>query len=191
MYLNKELFGNETSRAVSIGGYPLKEDDILSPCGLIARAIFTDRFELYSAKDPKNLRRIPINETGIANDIDKTKVYKKGPDAEKKQWIDVEDEHFMVWMNMETFHNFQKLWGRIDEELEVGVYYLYVHYNWESIKQGVKKTFMLASAQFLGSASFFGWALVKAGGILALVIFIMIILKSSQKTTFSEQDLHW
>ena len=31
-------------------------------------------------------------------------------------------EHFIVWMQMESFDNFKKLWGRISEDLNPGNY---------------------------------------------------------------------
>jgi len=33
-------------------------------------------------------------------------------------------EHFIVWMQMESFPSFQKLWGRINNDLEEGKYHL-------------------------------------------------------------------
>jgi hypothetical protein len=36
------------------------------------------------------------------------------------QWIDDEDEHFIVWMQMESFSDFQKLYGRIESDLSPG-----------------------------------------------------------------------
>jgi hypothetical protein len=31
-------------------------------------------------------------------------------------------EHFIVWMQMESFQNFRKLWGRIYKDLEPDTY---------------------------------------------------------------------
>jgi len=36
-------------------------------------------------------------------------------------------EHFINWMEMETFSTFKKLWGRIDEDLDADLYYVEVH----------------------------------------------------------------
>ncbi len=43
-------------------------------------------------------------------------------DAEKKQYFNMTDEHFIVWMQMESFPDFIKLYGRIDQNLDVGNY---------------------------------------------------------------------
>ena len=34
------------------------------------------------------------------------------------QWLDLEDEHFMVWMRPAPFANFSKLYGRINQDIE-------------------------------------------------------------------------
>ncbi len=101
-------------------GKPLSPDDFANPCGLIARAYFNEEYELY---DSKNLR-VPINETGIANNFDMKDFFKRHEKSEDLQWIDVENEHFMIWMNMETYNVFRKLWGRIEKDLPIGDYTL-------------------------------------------------------------------
>jgi hypothetical protein len=67
-----------------------------------------------------------INETGIANEFDRNYMYKRSSNYEETQWIDVENEHFMVWMRMETFPSFRKIWGRIETDLPAGKYKLNV-----------------------------------------------------------------
>ena len=39
----------------------------------------------------------------------------------------MENEHFIVWMQMETFPNFRKLWGRINQTLDPGNYTIYIN----------------------------------------------------------------
>jgi hypothetical protein len=39
------------------------------------------------------------------------------------------DEHFIVWMRTAGLPNFRKLWGRIDNGLQPGTYYLEVKNN--------------------------------------------------------------
>ena len=43
---------------------------------------------------------------------------------EDVQWQDMTTEHFIVWMRTAGLPNFRKLWGRIDNGLEPGEYYL-------------------------------------------------------------------
>jgi hypothetical protein len=94
---------------------------VASPCGLIAKSYFNDEYQLYSES-----RKIFINETGIANQFDKDYTYKREADYNHTQWIDVENEHFMIWTRMETFPFFKKLWGIIDEDLPAGSYTFYI-----------------------------------------------------------------
>ena len=42
--------------------------------------------------------------------------FKKGKDL-SKYWMDLENEHFIVWMETSGLPNFLKLWGRIEEDL--------------------------------------------------------------------------
>ena len=62
---------NDTSKLVSVGGFPLDPNATLIPCGNIAHTFFNDNFELYSNSNEYKKSKIPINETGIAYEIDK------------------------------------------------------------------------------------------------------------------------
>ena len=79
-----------------------------------------------------NSTRITINETNIAWASDKQLKYKLPQDPNNPnnmtyyqsiQWINVTDEHFMVWMRPAGLPNFRKLWGRIPESLISGMTY--------------------------------------------------------------------
>ena len=96
-------------------------NDLANPCGLIAKNYFLDSYILETLNDSV---RISINESHIANPNDKEYMFKRNSNFEKDQWIDVEDEHFMVWMSMMSFKDFRKRWGRIDQNLNPGIYNL-------------------------------------------------------------------
>jgi hypothetical protein len=96
---------------------------VANPCGLIAKAFFNDRYRLYKPSGDK----VFINETGIANKYDIDYMENRDVNYTYTQWIDVEDEHFMVWMRMETFPFFKKLWGVINEDLPAGQYKFYIN----------------------------------------------------------------
>jgi hypothetical protein len=86
------------------------------PCGLIARSFFNDNYTLYAPALNKTLH---INQQGIAWEDDRLNRFKniQNPPANKTwrdiQWLDMEDEHFMVWMRTAGLPNFRKLWGKI------------------------------------------------------------------------------
>jgi hypothetical protein len=71
--------------------------------------------------DPSG-KNIYLNETNISNDYDRKFMFIKGVDSPNTQWIDVTNEHFIVWMQMESFSNFRKLWARIDTAINPGTY---------------------------------------------------------------------
>ena len=84
--------------------------------------------DFYSLYDQNN-NKIFINETDIANSYDKLYNFKRYKDYDTLQWMDVTNgiflfkiEHFIVWMQMESFPNFRKLWGRIEQTLTPGTY---------------------------------------------------------------------
>ena len=67
------------------------------------------------------MKRININENNISNSYDNANFNNFDSSL---QWIDIKNEHFIVWMQMETFPTFRKLWGKIEEDLEKGTYLL-------------------------------------------------------------------
>jgi hypothetical protein len=54
-------------------------------------------------------------------------MFKNFENATEKQWLNMEDEHFIVWMSMMPFNNFRKKWGKIDEDLTKGFYDLTIN----------------------------------------------------------------
>lgn len=59
------------------------------------------------------LTSVAINETGIAWPGDQGSKYKRSVNSAAVQWVDPENEHFIVWMRTSGLPNFKKLWGRI------------------------------------------------------------------------------
>jgi len=67
-------------------------------------------------------KRIEINENNIAWTSDVNyKFANINPDGNSKvsdyrdvQWIDMKDQHFIVWMRTAGLPNFRKLWGKIN-----------------------------------------------------------------------------
>mmetsp|Transcript_27417 Transcript_27417/g.49379 ORF Transcript_27417/g.49379 Transcript_27417/m.49379 type:complete len:264 (+) Transcript_27417:1111-1902(+) len=95
------------------------DDDPMYPCGLLPRsyAYAQDRFRMF-----KGGSEITIDEGDIAWEADMDYRYFNLDNWRKKQWVDVEDEHFAVWMRTANLPWFIKLWGSIDEDLDEGKY---------------------------------------------------------------------
>lgn len=95
----------------SVDNTNLNENDIAWPCGLIAYSYFTDSFRLYDNKDNTEIH---MKKDKITWPSDKGYKFKNGVDWKKKQWIDVEDENFIVWMRTSGLPEFDKIYGRIE-----------------------------------------------------------------------------
>ena len=106
IYTNKDMGFNIDQKAAD-GNTTLNPNDVAIPCGLIAKSYFNDKFFNWTI----NNESLDINEKDIAWPKDK-ELFKNSDKS--KQWIDIEDEHFIVWMRLAGMTNFKKLWGRIE-----------------------------------------------------------------------------
>ena len=152
------------------GSSILDKDELAIPCGLIAKTFFNDNFTNWTL----NGEEIIPNDKDIA--------YKKDKDNYKnvdlsKQWLDMSDEHFMVWMRPAPFKNFRKLWGRIenttiDKGSSISVY---VHNNYDVSGFNGKKYLILTTVNvFGGKSSFLGISYVVLGSI--FIVFALVVL---------------
>ncbi len=80
---------------VALDGTTLRGDDPAFPCGLIAKYYFTDRYSLAETATPTVA--IAIDEKNIAHDVDRDYKFKLPSNGRSKAWLNVEDEHVMVW----------------------------------------------------------------------------------------------
>ena len=153
------ITNEDLGRINSVGGIKLVPTEPANPCGLIAKSFFNDSFKLY-----KNNKEITIESKGIAwkNDI---KRFKRAEDYKKIQWIDVEDERFIVWMRPAGLPTFRKLWGKIKMTLEKGEYDLVIENNYPVKSFKGKKSFVLSTVNGLGGKNnFLGIAYIVVGG---------------------------
>lgn len=137
----------------TIGGNVLEDSAPANPCGLYPRSFFNDTYELYSIK--KENKKIFINETGIAYKSDKTNRFKAPINYENIQWLNVTDEHFMVWMRPAGTNNFKKLWGRIDEDMHPGNYSLLINNKYNVSYFGGEKSVIFSTSSILGGRNTF------------------------------------
>lgn len=92
-----------------------------------AKTFFNDSFQLYF-----NNTKVAINETGISWPGDQGYKYKREVNSQNTQWVDPENEHFIVWMRTSGLPDFKKLWGRIESDLEAGTYTIQIANNYNS-----------------------------------------------------------
>ena len=154
----------------------LKENDIAVPCGLIAKTYFNDSYIIWKVnEDP-----IIVNEKYIAFSKDK-ELYKNV--NKTIQWIDMEDEHFIVWMRPAGLPNFRKLWGRIEDydlkkgdklSITIENNYNVTHYD------GDKSIILSTTNQFGGNNTFLGVSFIVVG-VISLLLGIAFPLLIHQK----------
>jgi hypothetical protein len=178
----------------SISGHKLNPNDIAVPCGLIAKSLFNDTFKMvYKGLDGTSEEEVTINESDIAWEADKQLKYKNVQNPNDKndkeyyknvQWIDMTNEHFIVWMRPAGLPNFRKLWGKIKGEgLKVGKYDIKIQDNFQVSTFNGEKYFVLSTVNaFGGKNKFLGIAYLVAGGVsLALAITFLIGYKIHQR----------
>jgi len=123
-----------------------------NPCGLVAKTVFNDTFALENESG----KQIAIKETEISWETDRERKFKRlEGNWTEKQWLDVEDEHFIVWMRISGLPQFRKLWGRIEQDLESGEYFLNVQSNYDVSFLEAEKWVVLSNTNALGGDNTF------------------------------------
>ena len=159
--------------AVSITGKELNMKELAVPCGLIAKSYFNDVFRDWKLDNES----ITVNEKDIAWSADKELKYKNTDDL-SKQWINITDEHFIVWMRPAGLPNFRKLWGRIEDiDLKKGqIITLTIENNFDVTKFDGKKFLILSTVNaFGGKNTFLGISYIVLGAICIVLAVVFII----------------
>jgi hypothetical protein len=171
IYTNKDM-GFEKGRKAADKETELNLDDVAIPCGLIAKTYFNDTFSQWKINDEV----LEVNEKNIAWAKDKD-LFKNSDIS--RQWIDVEDEHFIVWMRPAGLTNFKKLWGRIENrDLKKGDVLTIIvqnNYNVDNY-EGNKKIILSTTNKFGGKNIFFGTSFIVVGAVSLLLGFAFPLL---------------
>lgn len=94
----------ESQQGWSYGGSKLVKTDVANPCGLIAKYYFSDS---YALTETGTNTAIPINEKGIAHNVDIDYKFKKPDDADDIQWLDVTNGNnplFLISLSHRALH---------------------------------------------------------------------------------------
>ena len=159
--LNKDLYEGIT--AIDENKTLLDPNAVAHPCGLIAKSLFNDTFEIKSQNGSED---IVISGEDIAWSIDKKKYKNLDSENLNKQWTNVEDERFMVWMRPAALPDFRKPWGRINKDLKKGNYVLTVDNKYPVKSFDGEKYFILSTVNALGGKNYFlGILYFVVGGI--------------------------
>ena len=172
------ITNKDMEKTISITNKELQEKDVAIPCGLIAKSFFNDNYKkwelLSKFEDDKN-EIINVNESNIAWKADKELKYKNV--NLDKQWIDMTNEHFIVWMRPAGLPNFRKLWGRINRSLEAGSdIRVTIDNNFDISSFNGEKYLILSTVNaFGGKNSFLGISYIVLGAISIILAIIFII----------------
>jgi preprotein translocase subunit SecG len=154
---NKDMdLGDKTA----MDGSDLVPDAVAIPCGLMAKTFFNDTYSFSI-----NGENLYVNEKDITFEKDRD-LFKKNPSM-NLQWIDLTDEHFLVWMRPSGLPNPKKLWGRIEKDLESGTKIdvtIESNYN-VGIYEGKKKIILSNATKFGGKNKFLAVSYIVVGAL--------------------------
>ena len=190
IYFNKDLgFSNE-----ELAELELEPDKPAVPCGLMAKTYFNDIFynwRIHNEEDNEEAEEeIEVNEENIAWAKDR-EIF-KNPDI-SKQWMDIEDEHFIVWMRNDGLPDVKKLWGRIEDidlkkgdEISVDIEnnYKVSHYD------GGKSLILTTTNKFGGKNIFMGVCFIVIG-VISLILgiaFPILIMQRNKQENNKKND---
>ena len=93
-----------------------------------------------------------------------------------KQWINMTDEHFIVWMRPSGLPNFRKLWGRIHKDLEPGNYKLIINNKFDVDSFSDQKHFVLSNVNAFGGKNTFLAISYIVVGVICIILAIVFLI---------------
>ena len=154
---NKDMALNDSH---SLDGNDLDPNDVAIPCGLMAKTFFNDTYTFFV-----NNEKLDVKETDITFEKDRD-LFKKNPSL-KKQWLDLTNEHFLVWMRPSGLPNPKKLWGRIEQDLESRtIIEVKIKNNYDvGVYKGKKKIILSNATKFGGKNKFLAISYIVVGAL--------------------------
>ncbi|KAL4387097.1 hypothetical protein GQ457_09G004010 [Hibiscus cannabinus] len=156
------------------------------PCGLIAWSLFNDTFTFIRGK-----AELKVNRTNIAWESDRDHKFGKNVypfNFQNGTWIGggklntriplSDQEDLIVWMRISALPSFRKLYGRIEEDLDVGDYVVVqLMNNYNTYSFGGKKKLVLSTSNWLGGKNdFLGLAYVVVGSCSLTIAIVFMAL---------------
>jgi hypothetical protein len=180
------MSANASGKALSEYTTMPKENTAI-PCGLIAKATFNDTFEIKMCSKGNQCpevftEAVTMNEKGIAWSSDVQYKYNNTKKVngtqmwDDIQWMDMTDEHFMVWMRTSALPNFRKLYGRVEGGLKEGArYQILIKNNYNVANFQGKKSIVLTTLNSLGGNNTYFAILYLIGAIVTFVFMLVSI----------------
>ena len=113
---------------------------------------------------------------------------------EEEKWIDYTQEPFIVWMRPSPLQNFRKIYGRVDKDLQPGIYYVQIEDNFNPDKNIKKFVVIMGNLTKLGGNNkFMGIAYVVFGVLclcITVVFIILTIFFQKRKSVVTVENSH-
>lgn len=172
---NEEMGFNKETKNFKNTNY-LIPGNIAVPCGLLAKTFFNDSYNFTI-----NGVYLKVHDDDIAFERDK-ELFKNSDTS--KQWINIENERFLIWIRPAGLPNPRKLWGRIEQDLKKDDNIsINITNNYDvSYYEGKKKIILNNTTIFGGKNIFLAICYLGVGGLSLLsVIFFLIGYKIQMK----------
>lgn len=159
---------------------PFVRSEILNPCGLTANSRFNDTLQICTRFDRQKGRcsaPVSANRTGIAWASDR--LHKYNPNAKyftPSANLLLQDEAFMVWMRLSTFARAEKLYGRIEQPLRKGLYFMEITSRFPARRFDGDKQFFISNTKWFGARNHFLGVLYVVTGVLSLVVALIVLV---------------
>lgn len=165
---------------------------IIYPCGLTARLVFNDEFQICKDSDCKSV--VSTSKKSIAwptDTKDKFRPNRNAPEfKEKRSWMYLpngstksanellDSPDFVVWMRLAAFSSFDKLYAVIDEDLVPDINYkMRIKSQFNVTYFNGEKSFFITSTAWFGTRNaFLGVSYLLVGSI-ALAIAVVLLFK--------------
>lgn len=173
------LTNQDLSTSQSIGNKFLVKTDTAYPCGGLPKAYFNDSYKLFKLNDGGTTANyeLLLNSSGISYYGDSNR-FKNLPGITAKlnrQWLDVTDERFMVWLRVSPTNLARKLFAKIERStMEKGTYRIDISNNWEASKFQSEKAVVIAQANAFGGRNLFLANTFIITGALILLAFLFL-----------------
>ncbi|KRX03547.1 hypothetical protein PPERSA_12677 [Pseudocohnilembus persalinus] len=178
---------SDVGRTISYTGVPLDPDAVANPCGMIAKSYFTDEYMLRKSDTSFDINGeidgyFKISAKDIAWPSDKEHKYANSENSESEQWMDYDNERFMVWMRTAALPKFRKIWGKINEDIPAGTYTIDILNVYDVEPFDGKKTLIFSTSNAFGGKNLFlAIAYLIAGGLSLIVTVAFLVKKFAHK----------
>ncbi|KAL4429764.1 hypothetical protein ABPG74_004401 [Tetrahymena malaccensis] len=158
----------QMGQTLSITKKTLNPNDVAIPCGLYAYTYFNDTFKIDG---------VTIDDSNIAWQIDIDNNYVMNPQLQDRAWINLTDQHFMVWMRPSPASTFRKYYGKIHEGLNAGTYTLKIMNNYNSEQYKSTINFVVTTLNQFGQQNYLGSIVLICLSCIFLIAGIICVFK--------------